>query len=121
VIPLKVAGAFHSPFMAPAADDLRVALQGMEFAAPEFPVWANVTAAPHGGAIGPVLADQLMSPVRFQETLSSMAGTGITDFVHVGPGDVTAGLAARSIEGGGTHVVSDLEQAEAVAAALSGG
>ena len=116
---LKVAGAFHSPFMAPAAADLAAAMAGAEFAAPAFPVWANATAAPYQGDAGALLLRQLTAPVRFAESLAAMAAAGIRAFVHVGPGDVTAGLARRSVEGAETHVVSRLDEVDAVAAALA--
>ena len=118
VVPLKVAGAFHSPFMAPAAADLAGAMAGVAFGPLRFPVWANATAAPHQAAAGAVLLQQLTGPVRFAASLAAMAAAGIRCFVHVGPGDVTAGLARRSVEGAETHVVSRLDEVDAVAAAL---
>lgn len=117
VVPLKVAGAFHSPIMAPAADALADAVAATAFAPPAFPVWANATAAPHGGDIGATLLAQLTSPVRFAESLAAMAADATT-FVHVGPGDVTAGLAKRSVEGAGTVVVSSLDQIDTAVEAL---
>ncbi len=118
VVPLKVAGAFHSPFMAAAAADLKAAMAGVAFGALRFPVWANATAAPHEGDAGALLLRQLTAPVRFAASLESMAAAGIRRFVHLGPGDVTAGLARRSVEGAETHVVSRLDEVDAVAAAL---
>lgn len=118
VVPLKVAGAFHSPFMEPAAAQLQSAIAGIEFEEASFPVWANATARPHGADIGASLIRQLTSPVRFVETLRSMAERGVGSFVHVGPGDVTAGLARKSIEGGEVYTVSSLDDVEPVAAAL---
>jgi [acyl-carrier-protein] S-malonyltransferase len=123
VIPLKVAGAFHSPLMAPAAEDLGAAVAGLEPAPAVFPVWSNVTAEPHGGPeeVAAALVDQLTSPVRFEDTLRSMAGRGISTFVHIGPGDVTAGLVRRSIEDGETYVVSTLAEAAEAAAVVGSG
>jgi [acyl-carrier-protein] S-malonyltransferase len=121
VVPLKVAGAFHSPFMEPAAAELGEALRSAAWAHPAFPVWANATARPHEDSIADTLLAQLTAPVRFAESLSSMAAAGITTFVHVGPGDVTAGLARRSVEGAETIVVSALDDVPAAVAALGGG
>jgi [acyl-carrier-protein] S-malonyltransferase len=118
VIRLKVAGAFHSPFMAPAAADLAAALAGVESAPPAFPVWSNHSAAPHGADVGGALVAQLTGTVRFEESLRAMAAAGITRFVHIGPGDVTAGLVRKSIEHGETAVVSTLEEAAAAAAGI---
>ena len=109
VIPLKVAGAFHSWFMEPAARQVAEALSDVTFSEPAFPVWSNTTARPHElGALADVLAEQVISTVRFEECLRHMADSGIDTFVHVGPGDVTAGMAKRTVEGASVHVVSSL-------------
>ena len=113
-IPLAVAGAFHTPYMQPAADRLAAALAGTPFATPQFPVYANTTAAPVADPARQ-LSEQLVSPVRFSETLTAMAAAGITTFIHVGPGDVTAGLVKRTVPGATIHVVSDLAGIPAVA------
>jgi [acyl-carrier-protein] S-malonyltransferase len=108
-IRLNVAGAFHSPFMQPAVDPFSTTLDSLTFADPGYPVWANVTAGPLDAAAAPrVLADQMVSPVRFAESLASMAASGMSDFVHVGPGDVTAGMARRCTDGA-VHVVAGLD------------
>ena len=65
------------------------------------------------------LADQLTSPVRFEESVQAMCASGINTFVHVGPGDVTAGLVKRIAREATTHVVSSLEEASLVAAELN--
>lgn len=115
VIPLKVAGAFHSPLMEPAADELQRAMTTVTFAASRFPVWANATASPHEDDPGPALVAQLTSPVRFAESVQAMAAAGVERFVHVGPGDVTAGLVRRSVEGAEATVVSTLADIESAA------
>lgn len=115
VVPLKVAGAFHSPFMAGAVESLRAAVEATAWHPGGFAVWANVSAQPHSDDIGAALLAQLTSPVRFAETLQGMAASGVGVFVHVGPGDVTAGLARRSVEGAETLVVSSLDDVEAAA------
>jgi [acyl-carrier-protein] S-malonyltransferase len=117
-IPLDVAGGFHSPFMADAATALESALGAVDFAAPAFDVYANVTALPTSDVTA-TLSQQLTAPVRFAESLENMAQAGITTFVHVGPGDVTAGLVKRTISEAAVHVVSNLEQVHAVAESLS--
>ncbi len=114
VIPLNVAGAFHSPLMEPAADDLADALTGVHFDEPAFPVYGNADAAPVTDPVT-ALRRQLVSPVRFSAGLAAMAAIGIDTFVHIGPGDVTAGLARRSVPGATVHVVSRLEDVAAVA------
>lgn len=107
VIRLNVAGAFHSDFMDPAAERLSSVLAGVELREPAVPVWSNTTASPHeAGDLAATLVRQVVSPVRFSESLEAMAGTGITTFVHVGPGDVTAGMARKTLAGAQVLVVS---------------
>jgi [acyl-carrier-protein] S-malonyltransferase len=107
VIPLNVAGAFHSPFMAPARAELATALEGMQISEPEFPIWSNTTARPHrSGELDELLARQLVEPVLFSDSLLDMSAAGIDTFIHVGPGDVTAGLARRSMAGAEVHTIS---------------
>lgn len=119
-IPLKVAGAFHSQFMAPAAEKVGDALSGVRFNAPDFPVWSNTTAKPHEVArMRETLESQVVSTVRFAESLQDMGGAGVDTFVHVGPGDVTAGMARRSVDGCEVHVVSTTEDIPAVVDALN--
>lgn len=115
---LNVAGGFHSPFMAQAAEALGEALGRTSFLKPSFAVYANATARPTDDP-GRTLSDQLTSPVRFAETLTNLGLAGVDTFVHVGPGEVTAGLARRTVKGATIKVVSDLEQVRTVAEELS--
>jgi [acyl-carrier-protein] S-malonyltransferase len=119
VIPLNVAGAFHSSFMASATEKLRESLTTLRPALPSFPVWANVTARPAAlSELTDLLARQVESPVRFAETLDDMSGQ-VDAFVHVGPGDVTAGMARRATTGREVMVVNDLTSAAEVADRLT--
>jgi len=97
---------------------LRVA--AIEMRPPEFPVWANVTARPHGDDPAGMLVAQLTAAVRFAESLEGIAATGVGLFLHVGPGDVTAGLAKRSVEGAEAFAVSSLDDLTAAADLLAG-
>lgn len=117
-IRLNVAGAFHSPFMEPAASALNAAIQGVSFHLSAFPVFANATAAPTVDPPG-TLVEQLTAPVRFAETLEAMSSAGVDTFVHIGPGDVTAGLAKRTLRDANIKVVSSLDHARRVAEELS--
>ncbi len=111
VIRLNVAGAFHSPFMERAAARLEAALEGVEFSEPGFEVWSNTTARPHRAEdMAATLVRQVVSPVRFADSLEGMAASGVTGFVHVGPGDVTAGMARKTVPGSPVVVVSSIEQ-----------
>lgn len=118
-IPLKVAGAFHSSFMARAADGLGRRLETVTFSPSRFPVWSNVTARPHmPDSVSQHLIDQVTSPVRFLETLRGIKDNGVGAFVHVGPGDVTAGLAKRSVPDAEVLILSSREDLAQTVGAL---
>jgi [acyl-carrier-protein] S-malonyltransferase len=93
-IPLKVAGAFHSPLMKPAAEGLARMLAATPFATPRIPVIANVNCQPHrdGDTIRAWLTEQLTQPVRWQASIERLIGEGIEQFVEIGPGRVLSGL-----------------------------
>lgn len=118
-IPLKVAGAFHSSFMDPAAGDVADALEGLTVGDFGFPVWSNTTALVHEpDEVPETLVRQVVSTVRFSECLAGMASSGIDTFLHVGPGDVTAGMARRSVPGATVLNVSSIEDIPTVVEAL---
>ncbi|MEE9177768.1 MAG: hypothetical protein V3U46_05020, partial [Acidimicrobiia bacterium] len=72
--------------------------------------WSNTTAIEHEpDTVSALLIRQVVSPVRFSECLLGMAASGIDMFVHVGPGDVTAGMARRSVENATVVVVSTID------------
>ena len=110
VIPLKVSGAFHSSLMAPAANQLRVALEHAPFRDPAFPVVANATAEPVRDAARArrLLADQLTAPVRWVACMERAAelarAVESVHFIEIGPGNVLAGLLRRIVAG--AHVTS---------------
>lgn len=108
-IRLKVAGAFHSPFMAPAAERVAAAVEGMSVQTGRFPVYANVDAAPVTAArVRQSLAEQVVGRVRFADSLRAITSDGAASFVHIGPGDVTAGMARRTVPEAEVTAISDL-------------
>ena len=107
-IVLKVAGAFHTPFMATAVGSLGEAIEAVDFGEPRFTVYANTTAAPYGSEVGPILVEQVVGQVRFMDLLTAMS-TEVDAFVHIGPGDVTAGMAKRTVPHVPVHIVNDEE------------
>lgn len=98
VIPLAVAGAYHSRLMEPARAAFAVFLAGLPFAAPRFTVFANTTGQALGdpAAIKTALTAQVVSPVLWEDCLRSAAAAGATEFWELGPGGVLAGLARRT-------------------------
>ena len=96
-IPLNVAGAFHSAFMAPAAERLAEALANVPFRTPRWPVVANVDARPHpdADAIHRRLLAQMTCPVRWAESVRYMLDNGVDSFYEIGPGRVLTGLMRR--------------------------
>ena len=83
---LPVGGAFHSPLMQPAQDDLTAALKATEFKVPVCPIYQNVDAKPctDPAQIQQNLIKQLTSPVRWTQTIQNMLADGVTEFVEVG-------------------------------------
>ena len=118
VIPVKVAGAFHTPLMAPAQARLVEALASVEFWPGSFPVWANLDAAPVVDVAASLLG-QLVGKVRFSESLVAMREAGAEAFVHIGPGEVTAGMAKRTVKDAKVITVSELSDIAAAVAELS--
>jgi malonyl CoA-acyl carrier protein transacylase len=97
-VKLDVAGAFHSPQMQHAVTPFREALAEVEVGSPDIPVISCATAQPFGDP-REELADALISPVRWRETMAALAAAGATTFVDVGPGAVLAKLAPRCVPG----------------------
>ena len=99
VTPLEVSGAFHTPFMAPAGDRLREALDGADIRRPEGTVVANVDALEHEDpeAWRSLLNAQLVRPVRWHQSLQRLSDLGFTTFVELGPGSVLTGLVKRTL------------------------
>ena len=101
VIPLSVGGAFHSPLMEPARQELAEAIERTPFSTPFCPVYQNVDALPHRDPeeIRRNLLMQLTSPVRWTQTVRNMVADGALSFTEVGPGSVLQGLVAKIAEG----------------------
>lgn len=98
-IPLKVSAPFHCSLMAPAAVALERALREVEFKPLQFPVISNVEATPNADPtrVGELLVRQVAGAVRWQETLEWMANQGVQSAWEIGPGQVLAGLAKRTV------------------------
>ena len=93
-IMLPVGGAFHSPMMEPAREELAAAIEATEFSEPTCPVYQNVTASAvtNPSEIKKNLMSQLTAPVRWTQSIQAMIADGGTEFIEVGPGKVLQGL-----------------------------
>ncbi len=110
-IPLKVSAPFHCSLMAPAADQVRAALEGIAVSDPEFPVISNVEAEANsdGSRIPGLLVQQICGAVRWQQTLNLLAAQGVTHALEIGPGRVLAGLMKKTEPGVKLLSVGDLD------------
>ena len=96
-LPLKVGGAFHSPLMQPAKDELQAAIETTTFKAPNCSVFQNVDGMPHSASkeIKENLIAQLTSSVRWTSSVQAMIAAGATDFTECGPGKALQGMIGR--------------------------
>jgi [acyl-carrier-protein] S-malonyltransferase len=104
VMPLQVAGAFHTPFMTPARERLRKAIAEARPRDAETPTVSNVDGMAHtsGDDWSGLLSAQLSAPVRWKQVLHTMADAGVTKFAELGPGGVLTGMTKRTVEGART-------------------
>ena len=100
-IPLAVSGAFHSPFMAKAADAFATHLDGLSFQDARFPVLSNTDPTPSldSAELKQRLRRQMTTGVRWRETMTGMTSAGVDTLVEIGPGNVLSGLAKRAMKG----------------------
>jgi [acyl-carrier-protein] S-malonyltransferase len=118
VILLQVGGAFHSPLMSSAQGPLDTALGQVRFSPAYCPVVANVDAQPHSEGFGPLLSAQLCSPVRWRESLLTLAATGSKLFVELGPGTELSGMVRRTVPEVTRVNVATPQDLEAMASAM---
>lgn len=120
-IPLATAGAFHSPFMAPAREKLAPVLDSIAFKAPKFPVLSNVTGKPHSsdpGEIKALMLEQVTGTTNWAADVAAAKELGCTTFVEFGPGKVLSGLVKKIDATLATTNVADLASLDATLAAL---
>ncbi|TWT61995.1 ACP S-malonyltransferase [Rubinisphaera italica] len=96
-IPLKVAGAFHTPIMQSATEKLAAVLESVEIHAPRIPVVSNVDAKTHSDAseIRDILVKQVVHPVLWEKSMNALLEMGVEQFYEIGPGKVLKGLMKR--------------------------
>lgn len=122
VMALPVGGAFHTPFMAPAADRLRAALAATAFHNASVPIVANVDALPHQHADqwADLLDAQLTAQVRWRQSVERMVADGVTTFLELGPGSVLTGMAKRSAPDAMARAAAEPAALDAVVEAATG-
>lgn len=96
---LPVSAPFHCAMMAPAAEEVRAALEGIEIGQPRVPVYLNVNAEPleSGKEVAGWLVEQTKSPVLWRQTLENMARDGMSTFVECGPGATLSGFVKKTL------------------------
>ncbi len=101
VIPLQVAGAFHTRYMASAVDILRSVADGLQVSDPHWTIWTNRdgSVVTRGAAFVDLLVGQVASPVRWDLTMEAFAAAGITGLIELAPAGALVGLAKRGLKG----------------------
>ena len=101
VIPLQVAGAFHTRYMEPAVAHLREVADGLEVHDPTLPIWTNRdgSVVTSGSSFVDLLVGQVSSPVRWDKTMDALAIAGVTGVIELAPAGALVGLAKRGLKG----------------------
>ncbi|MFM9918243.1 ACP S-malonyltransferase [Lacisediminihabitans sp. H27-G8] len=101
VIPLQVAGAFHTRYMSPAVAHLSTVAAGIETHDPSLTIWTNHdgSAIANGASFIELLVGQVSSPVRWDKTMDAFAAAGVTGLIEIAPAGALVGLAKRGLKG----------------------
>ena len=121
VIPLQVAGAFHTHYMAPAVDTLRTAAASVEASDPDLTLWTNNdgSVVTSGRAAVDLMVAQVASPVRWDLCMESFAAHEVTGIIELAPAGTLVGLAKRGLRGVPSVAVKTLDDLEAATALLT--
>ena len=120
-VKLQVSGAFHTPYMSDAAQTLRSVLSGMRICAPSVPLYSDLTGEMYGRDVADItdkIANQVCSPVKWQDIIRNMHKTGIDTFIEVGAGSTLTGFVKRTLPDVKTFTVTDVESLNATVSAL---
>jgi len=121
-VKLAVSGAFHSPFMNGAAEQLYPELMKLKFSTPKIALISNATAEPYiAHDAAKLLSAQVRRPVRWEKSVRYMAEHGVDTFVEVGAGTVLSGLVKRIIPDAAVYNVGKADDAQTVAEAIKAG
>lgn len=96
-LPLKVAGAFHSPLMSGAAEAFGEVVRAANIKTPEITLYSDCTAEPYSGAFDELLSKQICSPVRWETIVRRMSAAGADTFIELGPGKTLCGLISKTL------------------------
>ena len=122
VIPLQVAGAFHTRYMLPAVEHLRQVASDLNVTDPDLRIWTNHdgTVVANGRAFVDLLVGQVSSPVRWDKTMEAFAAAGVTGLIEVTPAGALIGLARRGLKGVPTVAVKTPDDLPAAFALIEG-
>lgn len=124
IMPLKVSGGFHTPYMAEAAKQFGAYLQNVTVNPPKVPIYSNFTARPYPNEPQEkqkeLLQQQICHPVQWQKLVENMISAGADTFIEVGPGRVLRGLIRRIDKGVRIFNVSDWESLDNTVKAIEG-
>lgn len=117
-IPLAVSAAFHSPFMDEASAGFAEELKDYNIVSPQIPVYANMDAKPYALNAAQMLPKQIVSPVRWADTIQNMIADGYTDFIEVGAGKTLCGLIKKISSEVNVYSVEDADTLKATVEAV---
>jgi len=122
VIPLQVAGAFHTQYMQPAVAHLEEFAQGLTTSDPSLPIWTNKggVLVEDGRHFVDLLVGQVSSPVRWDQTMDAFAAAGVTGIIELAPAGALVGLAKRGLKGVPTVAVKTPDDLAAAFALIDG-
>jgi [acyl-carrier-protein] S-malonyltransferase len=122
VIPLQVAGAFHTRYMRPAVDHLKAVADSIQASDPTLRIWTNHdgSVVQDGRAFVDLLVGQVSSPVRWDKAMFAMADAGVTGLIEVAPAGALVGLARRGLKGVPTVAVKTPDDLPAAIALIEG-
>ncbi len=107
-IPLKVGGAFHSPFMKQAAQSFADELKAAKIHKSSIPLYSNMTAEPYGDNAAELLSKQICSPVLWEQSVRNMIAAGVDTFIEIGPGKTLINMIKKTDAQVKTYSVSEL-------------
>ncbi len=119
-VKLAVSGAFHSPFMEEASAKMAEYLKGINLTAPAIPLYANKTAKPYSGDMAELIAGQVKSSVKWQNTVQNMISDGFDTFIEVGAGKTLSGLVKKISKNVRVLNVENMESLNAVLNEIKG-